>query len=94
VSWGDRSVFEFLASHCPGRGLSLGSPEHFLVLFDIGSLHRPADPWPPFDPAVRERQLQGEFEPWVIAGFRERFMNARSQRPAAMSDSTKRGPRR
>lgn len=94
VSWGDRSVFEFLASHCPGRGFSLGSPEHFLVLFDIRALHQPADQRPPLDPAIRERQLRGEFEPWVIEGFRERFMSARSQRPAAMPESTNRGPRR
>jgi hypothetical protein len=76
ASWGDPSPYRLLVNTCPGRRLNLPWQGASIVLFDISSLHLPAEQRPPLDPEVAARQLRGDFPEWQIPGFRERLAEA------------------
>jgi hypothetical protein len=75
-------LFDLLRENCRGKELSLelggGKVAPLGVYcFDISPLNLAPDQRPPLDKEMRERQTKGrgEFEPWIVPGFAERFMN-------------------
>lgn len=77
---GDKETFRLLAGTCPGKRLAqLGN--YPILLFDISELHRPEAERTPLDPALRERQLRGQFPDAPVPGFGERLERALAKFP-------------
>jgi len=72
---GDMEAYPFLARTCVGHKVTIpGSKSpHYLIVFDITPLHLPEDQRPKLDPAIQQKQANGDYPDWNLPGFYQRL---------------------